>query len=376
MGRKVITVAVGVVGLVGVALAGERLPPFGGKIVGERLDRVEASEQFKDGKAQNLIPTSLGVNMEMFGAMGRYVRGGQNPDIDIPVQTPRFSEDLSDAFTMTWLGHSSVLLEIGGVRIVTDPVFSKRASPFQWMGPARFHEPPITLEELPSIDAVVISHDHYDHLDMGTIAGLIDRDIPFVVPLGVGAHLEAWGVPDRNIIELEWWEEFAVGETRVVCTPARHFSGRGMTDRNRTLWASWAVIGPDTRVWFSGDTGPFPQAEEIGQRLGPFDLSMIEIGAYDPAWGSVHLGPDEALKMHKQVQGELMFPVHWGTFNLAPHRWDQPVIRLMEQADQEGVSLLVPEVGQTVEVGESYIADTWRGRAAIWAKSGRDTLDE
>ena len=270
---------------------------------------------------------------------------------------------------MTWLGHSSVLLEIGGVRVLTDPVFSKRASPFQWMGPARFHETPVPLDELPKLDAVVISHDHYDHLDMGTIAALIDRDIPFLVPLGVGAHLEAWGVPDENIVEMEWWDAFELGETRVVCTPARHFSGRGMTDRNRTLWASWAVIGPEHRVWFSGDTGPFPQAEEIGERLGPFDLSMIEIGAYDRAWGQIHLGPDEALTMHKQVRGKRMFPVHWGTFNLAAHRWDQPIVRLIEQSELVGVDLLVPVAGQTVDAGEAFIADMWLGRSAIWAET-------
>ena len=376
MGRKIIIGMAAVVGMVGVALAGERLPPFGGKVEGKRLERVEASKHFADGLAQNLIPTSLGMNREMFGAMGRYLRGGQNPDVPIPVERPSFSDDLAEAFTMTWLGHSSVLLEIGGVRVLTDPVFSKRASPFQWMGPARFHETPVSLDELPKLDAVLISHDHYDHLDMGTIAALIDRDIPFLVPLGVGAHLEAWGVPDENIIEMEWWDAFELGEARVVCTPARHFSGRGMTDRNRTLWASWAVIGPEHRVWFSGDTGPFPQAEEIGERLGPFDLSMIEIGAYDRAWGQIHLGPDEALAMHKQVRGKRMFPVHWGTFNLAAHRWDQPIVRLIEQSELVGVDLLVPVAGQTVDAGEAFIAEMWLGRSAIWAESGRDTLDE
>ena len=218
MGRKIIIATAAVLGLVGVALAGERLPPFGGKIEGKRLERVEASEHFADGLAQNLIPTSLGMNREMFGAMGRYLRGGQNPDVPIPVERPSFSDDLAEAFTMTWLGHSSVLLEIGGVRVLTDPVFSKRASPFQWMGPARFHETPVSLDELPKLDAVVISHDHYDHLDMGTIAALIDRDI-LSGSLGVGAHLEAWGVPDEHIIEMEWWDAFELGEARAVARP-------------------------------------------------------------------------------------------------------------------------------------------------------------
>ncbi len=376
MGRRLMMAAMGGVALVGVALAGERLPPFGARSAGARLDRIDASDHFVDRKAQNLIPTPLGMTGEMFGAMGRYMRGGQNPDIPLPVETPTFSSSLSDAFNMTWLGHSSVLLEIGGHRILTDPVFSKRASPFQWMGPARFHPAPVTVSGLPAIDAVLISHDHYDHLDMGTVSDLLALDVPFIVPLGVGAHLEAWGVPAARIVELEWWQETRIGETRIVCTPARHFSGRGMTDRNRTLWASWAVIAPEHRVWFSGDTGPFPQAAEIGERLGPFDLSMVEIGAYDPAWGTVHLGPDEALKMHDQVKSRVLFPVHWGTFNLAPHRWDQPLVRLMEEGEQREAALLIPVVGETRPAGEPYIADFWLGRSALWAQSGRDTLDE
>ncbi len=359
-----------------VVLVGEKLPPFGARSQGERLERIESSPLFKKGKAQNLIETPMGMSKNVFGAVRRYMRGGQEPTVALPVNAPTFSTELDQAFTMTWMGHSSVLIEIEGVRVLTDPVFSKRASPFQWAGPARFHPTPVTVAELPPLDAVLISHDHYDHLDMETIAALQERGVPFVVPLGVGAHLEAWGVPLRQIRELEWWEETAVGNVRLVCTPARHFSGRGATDRNRSLWASWAIVGSTQRVWFSGDTGPFPQAAEIGERLGPFDLSMIEVGAYDPAWGTVHLGPDEALKMHKQVGGRLMFPVHWGTFNLAPHRWDQPLVRLVEQSPLLGVDLLVPVVGETVAIGEPMLSSFWQGRVDEWAVSGRSTLDE
>ena len=359
-----------------VALLVQQLPQFGASSTGDRRARIDASSDFEDGKAQNLIETDMGINREVFPALRRYIRGGQEPDVELPVENPKLSAPSDDAFTLTWWGHSSVLLEMDGIRIVTDPMLSKRASPFQWMGPSRFHKAPVSVDDLPKIDAVVISHDHYDHLDMDTISALMEQSVLFFVPLGVGAHLESWGVPPDRIRELEWWQETKVGDVRLVCTPARHFSGRGLTDRNRTLWASWAMIGPTRSVWYSGDTGAFPQASEIGERLGPFDLSMIEIGAYDPAWKVVHTGPDEALNMHEQVRGEIMFPTHWGSFNLAPHRWDQPVVRLVEQGGLRGIPLLIPEAGRTMPVGEAYVAAFWKERVQLWKDLGRDTLDE
>ena len=206
--RRKLAIAGGVVLLLcGVVFVGEKLPSFGARSAGKRLERIEASPLFKRGKAQNLIETSLGINTKMFGAMRRYMRGGQEPKVQLPVNKPTFARDLSTAFTMTWMGHSSVLVEVEGVRILTDPVFSKRASPVQWAGPARFHPPPLTVSELPELDAVIISHDHYDHLDMGTVAQLRELGVPFVVPLGVGAHLEKWGVPADQVKELEWWQE-------------------------------------------------------------------------------------------------------------------------------------------------------------------------
>jgi L-ascorbate metabolism protein UlaG (beta-lactamase superfamily) len=366
--------AVAVFGLGSVALGVERLTPFGARSEGERKARIEASPLFEKGKAQNLIETSLGMNRHFFGVMGRYFRGGQEPDVALPVLQPVFAETPSTALTATWLGHSSIVLELDGVRLLTDPVLSERASPFSKMGPARFHPAPVPAAGLPDVDAVLISHDHYDHLDMETMAALAVRPIQFIVPLGVGAHLEAWGVPPEKIVELEWWQETEVKGVRVVCTPARHFSGRGLTDRNRTLWASWAVVGAEQRAWFSGDTGPFPQASDIGDKLGPFDLTMIEIGAYDIAWGSVHLGPDEAHAMHRALRGSVMFPIHWGTFNLAAHRWDQPIVRMIELAG-DSTALMVPVAGETQDAHQPSVHGFWRERAQLWSAEGRTTLE-
>lgn len=363
------------IALVGIAAVTERLPPFGGRSEGSRKARIDASPLFDEGKARNLIDTPMGLNRHVFGAIRRYLRGGQEPDVSLPVVEPVFATKVSDELTATWLGHSSVVLELDGVRLLTDPQLSERASPFSAMGPARFHAAPVRAQQFNGVDAVIISHDHYDHLDMQTVSDLADLSIPFIVPLGVGAHLEAWGVPTERIVELQWWEETTVKGVRVVCTPARHFSGRGITDRNRTLWASWAIIGANQRAWFSGDTGPFPQATEIGDRLGPFDLTMIEIGAYDAAWSSVHLGPDAAYAMNEQLRGTTLFPIHWGTFNLAAHRWDQPIVRLLDVAQGGATALMVPIAGERQVARSPEVHEFWQGRFQKWTAEGRSTLE-
>jgi len=348
------------------------MPQFGKRAVDERRARMDASRHFVDGVAQNLVETTMEMNGEMWSASWQTLTGErQTPDVEIPVERPALDAP-SVPVQVTWMGHSTMLVELDGVRILTDPVFCDRASPFQWMGPARFHPTPLTLDALPEVDAIVISHDHYDHLDYESVSWLArNSEVPFLVPLGVGAHLEAWGMPADRIHELEWWEERTIGGVRLISTPARHFSGRGLFDRNRTLWTSWAFVGPSQRAWFSGDTGPFEAAAEIGERLGPFDLTMVESGAWNPAWGNIHLGPDAALEMHERVRGRTMMPVHWGTFQLAPHEWDQPFVRLRDLAGVSGTPLLVPVPGQTMRADSPSIADFWEGRAAAWADAGR-----
>ena len=329
-----------------------------------------------NGVAQNPVQTVMVRDLrKMLPVTAEYLRGGvdRQPNIPLPVHAPdlALATHNSPGVRVTWLGHSTMLVNVDGHTVLTDPVFSKRASPFQWTGPARFHPVPITINELPPLAAVLISHDHYDHLDYQSVLALARRGHRFVTALGVGAHLEAWGIPPERITELDWWDSVEIGGLTLTAAPARHFSGRTVaTGGNRTLWASWAFIGPRHRAWFSGDTGPFEAAAEIGARLGPFDLTMVESGAHHPAWGNIHLGPDEAVKMHALVRGKTLLPVHWGTFNLALHAWDDPIVRVQELAHAQDLQLAAPIAGMTVEAHNPIIAPAWQDRLRLRLERG------
>ena len=279
-------------------------------------------------------------------------RGGSRPAAPIPLaDTAVFDGDPAE-LAVSWFGHSTALLEIDGYRVLTDPVWGDRCSPSHLVGPQRMHAPPVSLEGLPAIDAVVISHDHYDHLDMDTVRALArTQQAPFFVPLGVGAHLRAWGIPGPRIVELDWDQSAAVGELVITCLPARHFSGR-FTDRNTTLWASWAIRGPGQRAYFGGDTGYTSGFTQIGADHGPFDLTLMPIGAYNTAWPDVHMNPEEAVRAHLDVTGPgsgLLIPIHWGTFRLAPHPWAEPVERLLAAAEAADVRVAVPMPGERID---------------------------
>jgi L-ascorbate metabolism protein UlaG (beta-lactamase superfamily) len=340
----------------------------------ERLAQMKASPNWQGGKFVNSLPRSdirLGPIL-----MSRF----QSPDQTEPVHgvpvSMRESEDFAEApesgLRITWLGHSTLLVEIDGYRVLVDPVWAERASPFTALGPKRFHASPLPLDELPEIDAVVISHDHYDHLDHETVIALGDRVPLYAVPLGVGAHLEHWGVSPDRIAERDWWGEIEVGDLKLIATPARHASGRSLTfsDQDKTLWSGWAIQGPAHRVYYSGDTAMFPELEEIGERLGPFDATMIETGAYNPLWVDVHMGPEQALVAHEMVRGKLFIPVHWGTFDLSVHSWTEPVERVLVAAKQAGVPVAVPRPGQSVDPGEPPALTRW------WPEVPWKTADE
>lgn len=270
---------------------------------------------------------------------------------------------------VTWMGHSSLLVEIDGSTVLIDPVWDERASPMQWAGPKRFFAAPLRLEDLPRIDVVLISHDHYDHLGEATIRKLskIDstKQARWVTSLGVGQILQRFGVAKTQISELDWTQSITIAESglEVIAVPARHFSGRKMFNRFETLWSAFVLKGPEHKVYFGADSGWWDGFSEIGATYGPFDLTMLEIGAYHELWGDIHLGPEGAARAFIALGGKgLMMPIHWGLFDLALHGWRQPIQTLFELATQKEISLWTPEPGRPTEVvrGIELRSDWWR----------------
>ena len=267
----------------------------------------------------------------------------------------------ANGLRITWIGHSSLLIEIDGKRILIDPVWSERASFLSFMGPKRFFEAPLLLYDLPQLDAILISHDHYDHLDKHTIKYFADKQIPFFCSKGVGMHLENWGVLRNFITEFDWGDSAMItADCILTATPARHFSGRGIAGRNETLWASFVIKTPRHNIFYGADSGWFPGFKEIGELYGPFDLTMLEIGAYGKYWPDIHMGPDHASNAHLALKGKLMMPIHWGTFNLALHDWFEPIERLEQIAKQKNIDLFVPKPGKPTEVTGAYNSEWWK----------------
>lgn len=339
--------------------------PFGASATGERLARIESHPRFRDGAFVNVQPQAATGFADIVTYLKRQffydevrVPPTPIPVVDVTAEQTQLRTD--DALRAFWSGHASVYVEIDGARILTDPVFSEYAAPFD-IGPKRFHPPPIALDELPRIDAVVISHDHYDHLDHRTVTVLADQGTQFFVPLGVGAHLERWGVPPTQIHDLDWWEEGKLGNLRIIATPTRHYSGRGLSDYKAKLWSSWSIVGPSHRIYYSGDTGYAEHFKEIGKKLGPFDLTLIKIGAYGPgqSWIDVHMEPEPAMQAHLDVKGGTLLPVHWGTFNLGYHDWDEPIRRAITEARRLGINLVTPRIGEWIEVPAARPTQAW-----------------
>jgi L-ascorbate metabolism protein UlaG (beta-lactamase superfamily) len=257
------------------------------------------------------------------------------------------------------LGHSSHLLKLRGRYWLIDPVFGERASPLSFAGPKRFHAPPITLQELPAIDGLILSHDHYDHLDVPTIEALRDRVARYFVPLGVGARLQGMGVAAERIQEFDWWQSQAAGSVTLTATPAQHFSGRTLWDRNRTLWASWVIESGAARIYYSGDSGYFDGFKDIGERFGGFDIALMENGAYDSFWPSVHLTPEETVQAYGDLRARLLYLVHNSTFDLAFHTWREPLERVAALTEQRNIALATPEIGEVLTLGRPRENKQW-----------------
>ena len=349
------------------------IPAFGGSAAGPRLERMQESPQWRarGARFEDVVPRGGSVYAYLrrqigWGAMSDWLLGGskhRRPKTQVPLLQgckQDFAVAPQSGLRVSWLGHSTSLVEIDGARVLIDPVWSDYAGPMMLMGQRRFFPPPLPLAELPEIDFVVISHDHYDHLDYPTVRKLAaNTRAQFVMPLGVGAHLEAWGIAADRIHELDWWERRRIGDLTFVATPARHFSGRGVLDLEHTLWAGFAILGSDHRVFYSGDTAMFPGLADIGARLGPFDVTLIEAGGYSRHWADVHLGPEQAVQAHELLRGKVMVPVHWALFDLAMHCWTEPVERVLRAASARNVCVATPRIGERFEPGIELPAERW-----------------
>ncbi|POX50972.1 MBL fold metallo-hydrolase [Streptomyces sp. Ru71] len=348
---------------------------FGADPAGERMARIRRSPHFEDGVFVNpggparTRPAGSATDFAKV-YFDKEARPRRSPTGTVPVHATTLADlarPPASGLRLTWMGHSSVLAEIDGQRVLFDPVWGERCSPFPFAGPKRLHPAPLPLAALGPVDVVVISHDHYDHLDMPTIKALAGTDTLFAVPLGVGAHLERWGVAESRLRELDWHEDTKVGgNLTLTATPARHFCGRGLRNTQHTLWASWVVAGERHRIYHSGDTGYFDGFREIGADHGPFDATMIQIGAYSEFWPDIHMTPEEGVRAHLDLQGGtphgVLLPIHWGTFNLAPHPWAEPGEWTLAAGEAVGQSVAVPVPGAPFEPdGELPTRPWWRG---------------
>jgi L-ascorbate metabolism protein UlaG (beta-lactamase superfamily) len=355
---------------------------MGARARGERLARMQQSPQWRDGHFDDVVPRG-GASVYAYlrrqigwGAVRDWMFYGSKFRVPtelvemVNVSKEQFDAQPSTGLRATWLGHSTTILEIDGARVLIDPVFSASAGVNGMMGQRRFFPLPLSAADLPEIDVVLISHDHYDHLDYPSIRQLVPTNAQFVVPLGVGAHLEAWGIAAERIVELDWWEQVELAGLSFVATPARHYSGRGVLDLEHTLWASFAIIGPQQRVFYSGDTAMFPGLREIGDQLGPFDLTLIEAGGYNRYWADIHLGPEQAVQAHRMLQGRVMMPVHWGLFDLAMHGWTEPVERVLVAAQERNVQVATPRLGESFEPTASVPSERW------WPELPWDTAED
>ena len=328
-----------------------------------------ASPQAGEGRFRNpqrRPPMGFANGMKLWWDFMFNKPGGTTPPLPTPV-LPLTAVDLAAAPDRSlWrLGHSTLLLKLRGGFWITDPVFAERASPVSFAGPKRWHAPPIALDDLPPLRGVVLSHDHYDHLDHATVRALGERAAVFLAPLGVGDRLVTWGVPQEKVRQFDWWQSVEIDGLRFTATPAQHFSGRGLFDGDRTLWASWVIEEPASdgdaglKVFFSGDTGYFDGFAEIGRRFGPFDVAAVETGAYDRRWAFVHMLPEQTVQAHLDLDARVLLPIHNGTFDLAMHAWDDPFERVTAVAAERGVSLTTPRMGERIDMRAPQPGSAW-----------------
>lgn len=332
-------------------------PQFGGVASKQQQELFSKSKHYKDGKFLN----NGGVKMEMslkdsFKAMWILFKSNSKAEPNKNIAVQKIDSitiaNYNSKTRFIWFGHSTFLLQIKGKNLLIDPMFGNVPAPNPLLGNKRFsNKLPIEIEKLPSIDAVLITHDHYDHLDYESIQKLKDKVNIFYTPLGIGIHLLKWGVEKERIIELDWWQEIKFDELTIRCTPAQHFSGRGISDREKTLWCSWIIQSDDENLFFSGDSGYASHFKEIGDQYGPFDFAFMECGQYNKLWPLVHMLPEETAQAGLDIKAKRIMPIHWGAFKLASHSWTDPVERISKKAKELNVDLIIPKIGEIIEIG-------------------------
>lgn len=361
---SILAIAVGLIliGILFVTLS----PQFGGSPDKSKIAEFERLDYYSDGKFENLIPTTMDMDFgKTIKMLPEFFKNDPSrvPSFKIPIVSRDSLELVENTIPtrLIWFGHSAFLLQIDGKNILIDPMLGDVPAPNPLLGKKRFFKDlPIEIEKLPQIDLILISHDHYDHLDYGSIQKLKGKTKQFYVPLGVGAHFERWGVDPAQIHEMQWWEEAEVAGVSLAFTPSRHFSGRGPTNRFSTLWGSWVIKGQNDNIYFSGDGGYGPHFEEIGNKYGPFDFAMMECGQYNENWKEIHMMPEQTAQAGKDIRAKVFMPIHWAAFSLAMHSWTDPVERVTAKAKEIDQPIFVPKIGEFIYLKDSLCTkDEW-----------------
>ncbi|MFP4548919.1 MAG: MBL fold metallo-hydrolase [Fidelibacterota bacterium] len=340
-------------------------PAFGGRISHREKQQYIALDNYHKGRFHNQIPTPMDMNFgDGLKIIWEFMRGAEyrEPAIPLPVtKIDPMNIGNSTETKITWFGHSTFLIEIAGQIILIDPMFGRISSPIPFIGPRRYTMNfPIAIEQLPPIDLIVISHDHYDHLDMRSIKQLKSKTAKFIVPLGVDKHLQRWGVKQSKIIKLNWWEEVTLNNLTLVSTPARHFSGRAFNDRARTLWCSWIIKSGGHKIFFSGDTGYGPHFQEIYEKYGAVHLALLECGQYNQQWKNVHMFPEQTVAAARDLKASIFMPIHWSGFTLSVHDWTEPVMLVIQAAEKDNIKITTPQIGQTINLHKGHFPiDNW-----------------
>ncbi|AOW22133.1 hypothetical protein LPB138_14860 [Urechidicola croceus] len=369
-------IAIIVIFIISVILFINYYPSFGGDISKERQSLYTESIQFDNGIFVNTNRVNMDMSfLETLSLARKFLfekveNGRPKQDILVPKIDSSNIANYASPTRFLWFGHSTFLVQMNHKNILIDPMFSDVPAPHSMLGSKRFSSKlPIEIQQLPKIDAVLISHDHYDHLDYKSILVLKDKVGKFYTPLGVGIHLEAWGVLRENIIELDWWQETSFDDLKFVCTPARHFSGRKFSNRQSTLWSSWVIQSETENIFFSGDSGYDKHFKEIGNKYGPFDFAMMECGQYNTLWPDIHMFPEETAQAGIDIKAKKIMPIHWGAFKLSMHSWTEPIERLTIKANELDLQVLTPKIG------EPFLLNTNQSTKRRWWKQKDQTID-